>query len=158
MRGPTAEERRSGQLQRLAHLGIIADDSCLSTFSYPGLGSTHERSLQGLVEWLTPSAPARPSSRIERSNAVHDAENLILHVVELTGRSQPQGSTVRTPSSMIDPLSRMLERSATPQDVLAVRAFAEILSRVTLVLTEQLANEKDSQDWTTSPLGFSAAQ
>lgn len=158
MRGPSAEERRSGQLQRLAQLGLIADDACLSTFNYPALAPADERSLQRLVEWLTPSAPAMPASRIERSNALHDAADLMTQVVELTGRAQPQGMPVRTPSAIIDPLSRMLKRSASQQDVLVVRAFAETLSRLTLMLTEQLANEKDSQDWTTTPLTFSGVQ
>lgn len=156
MRGPVASEQRSGQLQRLARAGLIADDACLATFAYPELQEADHRHLKLFVDWLTPTPGDAEGGLLERTRALHDTETIILNEVSALAEHETTGNRpVSSPNALLDPIDRMLDRKASDEDVRLVRGFAEIVSRVTLMLSQQLENEKDNRDWTPTPLAFS---
>lgn len=154
MRGPTTGERRAGQRQQLARAGLIADDACLSTFSYPVLDEPDEKRLRLLVDWLSPTAQTTTGAMMERSKSLHDTEEIILHEVTELAKRAPEDEPIGSPAAILDPMMRMIEGNASEEDVLLVRAFSEIVSRVTLMLSQQLDDDKDSLEWTPTPLAF----
>jgi hypothetical protein len=149
MRGSTADERRAEQLQALTFLGLLADDVGLATLHYPELKESEERALAQLVQWIEPAAKVdRRQTSIRRPSYLSDPTELLHQTALIAQQSGGSPASSASLESLAGHVRNLLARKALTPEVAAVRSFADLISRVTLVLSEQLANEKGSRDWT----------
>lgn len=159
MRGSTAKERRADELQTLTFLGLLADDVALAAIEYPSFGASEERALRQLASWLDPgSQPDRVNSPIRRRQSISDPTAL-LHRAAVLAERAPRSKAGAEPLDFLRiPIVKLLARTAKNEDVTTVRDFAEVLSRVTLMLTNRLESEKGALDWTTIASSSSVEQ
>jgi len=160
MRGLSAAERRSEQLRSWTFLGLVADDVALATLRYPTLGVDERQALESLLGMMTADdAGAERRPVIPRRRSMSDPA-IILH----EAAALAQSARLASPSMSSDeldfirePIREMLNASATEQQIEIVQQFAELLARITLTMTEQLANEKGVAEWTPRASDFSLA-
>ena len=154
MRGLTAAEMRSQQLQAFTVVGLLADELALAVLRYP---ESHERDAQVIteLELLLQPEPmiAGRQPVIPRRRSMADATQLLEQAAAL---SQPKETTPSPDmAALLSLLRRFHDHNVSDNDVRQVKRFAEALGRVTLTLAERVAAEKGADDWTPRALTFS---
>lgn len=161
MRGLSALEQRSEQLRSWTFLGLLADDVALATVRYPDASEAQRRALTMLLDLVAPAAePTGVRPVIPRRRSMGDPDAILREAAVLAQGGDDQAPSPAGPPDLgfiSTPLKSMLDRSAGDEELRTVRAFAEVLARVTLSMTEQLANEKAQIEWTTRASLFSVA-
>lgn len=158
MRGTTNDERRAERLQSLTFLGLLADDVSLAVIHFPDADAAEKRALTQLAQWFEPSEPSEQRvSPIRRRRSISDPSELLHEAAALAGRTTSDADEALTLEFLKAPLQKVLDGSAGRDDLEVVGGFAESLSRVTLALANQLANEGGSDDWMQIALGSSIA-
>jgi hypothetical protein len=159
MKGSTMNDRRTDQLQALTFLGLLADDVSLATIHFPASSDREVRALSQLVSWVDPDQGAeRRSSTIRRRKSISDPTTILYQAAAMVLPSQTADSDGVSLEFLREPLKKLLDKTADKSEVEVVRDFAEILSRVTLMMAEDLAYEKGSIDWTPPASTFSIAR
>jgi hypothetical protein len=158
MRGLSATEQRSEQLRSWTFLGLLADDVALATARYPDASESQDRAVAALLDLVAPPAEAgatRPV--IPRRRSMADPSAILREAAVLTREASQGPSQTEIPDLdfIRTPLRSMLDRTASDDELRTVRAFAEVLARVTLSMTEELAHEKAPIEWTTRASLFS---
>lgn len=155
MRGLTPSEQRAQLLRNLTQLGMIADDVTLAAIRYPDLSTSDTRALDALRDYLT--GLTEDSRRmLPRRRSMADVEAL---VYQAAATNPPgQAGTERPDLSAIDVRIRdMVEGRAESSEVQQIRAMAEMLSSLTLMLSEHLSNDREQAEWSLPTSRYSAA-
>jgi hypothetical protein len=155
MRGLTAAEQRAERLQAMTYLGLLADDVALATFHYPSVSEKEAGALKQFDEMLqSVGMPRTENMAFPRRKSMSDPTSILSHAAQIvTTASQPTPDLV----SLREPLAELLNGEADEKALLLVRSFAEVLGRITLTCTEEIANEKGVEDWIPQTSSYSAA-
>src|SRR5438045_2585956 len=110
MKGPTAEERRTDELQALTFIGLLADELSLATIHYPALKPSEERALSNLAGWIAPASPTnRRESPIRRRKSISDPAELLQHAAVLAQEADSPTARIESLDFLRAPLRSLLD-------------------------------------------------
>lgn len=110
------------------------------------------------MEWVDPKEiPDRQRSPIRRRSSLSQPTELLHQAAALAHARRGESGDDLSLDFLLDPLRKLLDGTADATDVAVIRDFASLVSRGTLLLTEQLANQRGSHEWKQTASLYSAA-
>ncbi|MCP4307679.1 MAG: hypothetical protein GY788_22955 [bacterium] len=159
MRSLTPTEQKTDQIRSLTVLGLLADDLALAALRYPDLSEAESRA----VAWFAQSieqAEDRSEQRVAlpRTRSMTDHTAVLYQAAEAVhlGPASTAGTVPPDLGFMSECLASVEHHTASEEELEITRAFADVLSTVTLDLAERLSHEKGTPRWTPSALTYSS--